>query len=331
MKKTTRIILIVSVLVLTLCLAACSSTPVKLTINDMGVKTEFEADTSMTVADALENASIALSDKDETVPAKDEKITEDLKEIVIKRYAKVTVVHNGEKKTVELVGGTVEEAVKKSGFKLDKNEGPDADAKSFVKNGMTINIIKALNISLTADGKTQTVSTTVTTVKDFLEQQNIKLGADDEVSPALDSKLKDNTEVVVKRVEFKEKTVTEEIAFEIKEQYSDSLASGSTEVTQEGANGSKEVTYKIKYVDGKEESKEVKSEKVIKEPVDKIVTIGSQSSSSGSGNSSSGSDSGSTSGGKTVVSKVPVYDCDGSGHGYYEITYSDGTVEYVEF
>jgi len=80
------------------------------------------------------------------------------------------------------------------------------------------------------------------------------------------------------------------------------------------------------YVDGKEASKEAISEKVIKEPVDKIVTYSSQSSSSSQGGSGS-----SSSGGKTVVSKVPVYDCDGSGHGYYEITYSDGTVEYQEF
>ena len=35
--------------------------------------------------------------------------------------------------------------------------------------------------------------------------------------------------------------------------------------------------------------------------------------------------------GKTVVSKTPVYNCDGSGHGYYEITYSDGSTEYEEF
>lgn len=35
--------------------------------------------------------------------------------------------------------------------------------------------------------------------------------------------------------------------------------------------------------------------------------------------------------GKTVVSKKAFYDCDGSGHGYYEITYSDGSVEYEDF
>lgn len=326
MKKTIKIALVLALCVLTLCMTACSATEVKLSINDMGVKTEFTANTSMTVEEALKEAAVTLSAKDETVPAKDESITEDLKEIVVKRYAKVTIVHNTDKKVVELVGGTVEDAIKKSGIKLYDNEASDTDVKSYVKDGMTINIVKKFNVSLTADGKTENVTTTAQTVKDLLTQQNITLSKDDEVSPKLETKLSEGAKVVVKRVEYKEEKRTEKIDYSTKEQYSDSLAAGTSEVTQQGVEGSKEVTYKVKYVDGKETSKEAISEKVIKEPVDKIVTYSSQSNS----NSQGGSDSGS-SGGRTVVSKVPVYDCDGSGHGYYEITYSDGTVEYQEF
>ena len=54
--------------------------------------------------------------------------------------------------------------------------------------------------------------------------------------------------------------------------------------------------------------------------MNQIVTYGTKQSSSGG-----------SSGGKTVVSKVPYYDCDGSGHGYWEITYSDGSKEYPTF
>lgn len=51
---------------------------------------------------------------------------------------------------------------------------------------------------------------------------------------------------------------------------------GSSKVTREGVNGSKEVTYQITYVDGKEESRKKVKEKVIKEPVSKIVTEGTK-------------------------------------------------------
>ena len=36
-------------------------------------------------------------------------------------------------------------------------------------------------------------------------------------------------------------------------------------------------------------------------------------------------------GGKTEVSRQAYDDCDGSGHGYYEITYSDGSTAIEEY
>ena len=78
-------------------------------------------------------------------------------------------------------------------------------------------------------------------------------------------------------------------------------------------NGEKEVTYEVTYVDGREESREAKSETVIKEAVNQKVVMGSKPQ------------------GKTVISKQAIYDCDGSGHGYYIIKYSDGSVECKDF
>ncbi len=43
------------------------------------------------------------------------------------------------------------------------------------------------------------------------------------------------------------------------------------------------------------------------------------------------SSSSSSSSGSGIVSKEAVYDCDGSGHGYYIITHSDGSVTYEDF
>ena len=131
--------------------------------------------------------------------------------------------------------------------------------------------------------------------------------------------LKEGTKVVVERVETRKEKKTEEIAFSVETQKSSSMYVGSSKVTREGVNGSKEVTYQITYVDGKEESRKKVKEKVIKEPVSKIVTEGTKEKPQQSSQKSSGS-------GKHIVSKRKVPDCDGSGHGYWEIKYSDGTV-----
>lgn len=319
------------------CMTGCG-TDVKVKINDSGVTTKADANTDMTVKEILEKAGISLGDKDETEPKVDEKLGE-ATEITVKRYAKVTVKNGKDEKTVELVGGTVEDAVKKAGFKLDGSVACDVDKSSYLKDKMVINLTNSIEVSLTADGKTIKCKTLADTVKAFLDEQKITLGKDDEVSPKLEDKITAGMKITVKRVEFKEKKVKETVAFDTEEQQSSSLNSGETQVTQEGINGEKEVTYKVKYVDGKETSKEKVSEKVTKEPVKKIVTVGTAAQSSAAetpqqpqqSQNDNPQSSQAQQGGKTVVSKQAVYDCDGSGHGYYEITYSDGSKEYEEF
>ncbi|MGN1126293.1 MAG: G5 domain-containing protein, partial [Ruminococcus sp.] len=153
-----------------------------------------------------------------------------------------------------------------------------------------------------------------------------------------EDKITDGMKITVKRVEYKQKKVKESIGFDTEEQQSSSLNLGETQVTQEGENGEKVVTYKVKYVDGKETSKKKISEKVTKEPVNKIITVGTavestvppQTTPQQTQNNNTQPSQAKQSG-KQVVSKQAVYDCDGSGHGYYVITYSDGTTGYEEF
>lgn len=181
-------------------------------------------------------------------------------------------------------------------------------------------------------------------IADILKAAGITLGAQDTVEPAADTALASGvTQITVKRyvestepaptaaatqaatqaapsVEYKEIKETETIAYETEDQYSSDLVEGTSEVTRQGSNGEKEITYKVKYVDGKEESREKISEKITKEPVSEIITYGTGADTPVNDEP-----------GKTEVSRVPYYDCDGSGHGYWEITYSDGSVEYIEF
>ena len=121
--------------------AACAgSKTVTVTVNDMGTATELETQTGLKISEILKEAEIGLGDKDETEPAADTALTEDTKTITVKRYAKVTVVKGSEKKEVELVGGTVEDAVKKSGITLSDGDQPDQDAgaveRSIPRNGL---------------------------------------------------------------------------------------------------------------------------------------------------------------------------------------------------
>ena len=176
------------------------------------------------------------------------------------------------------------------------------------------------------DAKTSVEIEVGKTVKDALDAAKITLGAQDDCTPKPEEKIAaDTAQITVSRYveptepaateaptaaeEVREEKVTEKIAYSTEEEYSDSMADGTSEVTRPGVDGEKEITYKVTYVDGKETAREKIGEKVTKEPVSEIVTYGTAPT-------------------RTVVSREPMPDCDADGHGTWIVTYDDGTQEF---
>lgn len=286
-------------LTMALLFTACGSEEVEITITDGESETVVTANAGDTVESILEEAEITVDDDDVVTPDLTYEITAEDTEIVIERMITVTI---------------------------------------------------------TTDGESEDVLTSAGTVEELLEEQEIEIGENDVVSPDVDTELEDGMEITISLATTEQVVEQEEIAYNTTYEDSSSIYEGETSVKQEGVNGIKEITYEVTYVDGEEISREVVSEEVTQEAVDEIILQGTKkkttSSSSSSGSSSSGSSSsgsgssgssssgssstdssssGSSSSGKTVVSKQAVEDCDGSGHGYYIITYSDGSVEYEDY
>jgi uncharacterized protein YabE (DUF348 family) len=302
---------------------ACGRGQTDVTIVDGMTKTVFAAASGMTVEGLLSEAEISLGEEDEVTPSLDTKIEEDSVTISVKRHVRASVAADDATVEVELTGGTVADALEQAGITLGAEDFIDHSTEAYLTEGMVISVVRRAEVTLVADGETRTCITESKNVGDFLEEQQIALGEDDRVTPATDASLKDGSRVVVKRVVVKEETVTEEIAFDTKQSYSEQMAAGTKKVTQQGVNGEKEITYRVTYVDGAEESREQISEKTVREAVSQIVVQGTKSEEQAAEEK--------TTDGRTVVSKKRVDDCDGSGHGYFVITYSDGTVEYEEY
>ena len=154
-----------------------------------------------------------------------------------------------------------------------------------------------------ANGYEMTVLTSKTNVKEILEDNNIILENNEKVTPNIDEEIssnktikitdKSNQEIEVAKVsesgietsldtilgaysQITEKIVEEEetIPFEtITKDVSDGASSTKNKVLQEGVEGKKKVTYKVKYQNEEEIEKIKLSETVVKEPVNKIVQI----------------------------------------------------------
>ena len=202
---------------------------------------------------------------------------------------------------------------------------------------------KVNNVEITlSDGYKLTVLTSKRNVAEILKDNNILVNEDEKVSPkqneniteeckivisnkskqeiqiakvsesgidtTLDSLLKAYDDVVEK-IEVKK----EEIPFEtIKKDISDGAKSTKNKVLQEGENGIKEITYKIKYQNNTEIKRTKISEKVIKKPVDKIVQVRSNVTSRSSdsireSDLPSTSTKSESSKGKTKIYKITAY------------------------
>lgn len=309
-----------------LLLGLCACGKATMTVNDGGTTTEIEVSVPRTVEKILEDAEITLKDGDEVSPALDTKISE-AQEIVISRKSTIHLTVDGETKDVVMVGGTISDLLEKEGITLGEKQHVNHELDERLTDGMEVKIFYSFGIEVLCDGKTITQETEAATVGDALAELEITVGKDDRVTPAVTEPVTDGMKIAVNRVTFE--TIVEKEALEYETTYENdsSITKGQEQVSRNGENGEKEVSYKVTYVDGTEESREVVEEKVTKEPVNKVVAVGTKEEPAPEPEPEAAPAAPE----RSVVSKKAFYDCDGSGHGYYEVTYSDGSVEYEEF
>ena len=190
--------------------------------------------------------------------------------------------------------------------------------------------IRNVKITMT-NGYTMTVITTKTNVEEILEDNNIFVEDDEKVTPSLEENITDNNTIVITNKSEQEvqiakisesgvETTLEEILksyspiiekivveqetipYEtITKDASQGVAETKNKVIQQGEDGLKETTYKVKYQNEEEIEKIKLSEEIIKEPVDRIVQIQKNIT------SRTGTTIANTSNGNTKIFKVTAY------------------------
>lgn len=160
----------------------------------------------------------------------------------------------------------------------------------------TNNQVKNVKIIL-ASGYEMDVITASSKVSDILKENGLELLEDEVTTPNIEDEISDNKTITITKGKREEETVEkyfseeeimqsytsivekivtiqEEIPFEtVTKDVSNGSESTQDKVVQAGSNGIKEITYRIKYQNGEEIDKQIISENVIQEPVDKIVEV----------------------------------------------------------
>lgn len=195
--------------------------------------------------------------------------------LIIKREMTVSYREGAEReRTVTLPARTVQDVLDYMGKELHSGDAVEPESFEIIRAGDTITVYKAGKATLLADGRHISVTTSNKTVADILMQEGLVLGENDMITPALKTVVKNGQTIRLTRVTFKEETLTETEKEQTVEKEDAKLAAGSTKVVQEGKAGTKEVTYKVRFEDGKEVKREVLEETVIQPAVETIVAVG---------------------------------------------------------
>ena len=194
------------------------------------------------------------------------------------KAVEISVDYNGDVQTVSLAKGTVADVLERTGITPAYNEVVEPSLSTPVSDNLTVKVYKGKKLSITADGKTDIVYVPNGNVCDVLNQLGYKLADDDILSVDKDSNIEDADSITIKRVTYRNETKTQSVDFETVKKNSKDVDLGETKVQTEGKQGEALVTKKCKYVDGKKVSSETVDTKITKEPVDKVVLMGTKGS-----------------------------------------------------
>lgn len=188
----------------------------------------------------------------------------------------VHAIIDGKEKKVVTTEYTVEGFLREQGVSCCEEDSLSVPPEGFISDGMTLELVHAVDFKVTADGRTVRCKSLEETVGKALEDAGIKVRKRDIVTPEKNSPLEADMEIVVQRVETEKVTVKEKVPFEVITQHDNTMNEGETKVLIKGEDGKDRVTYEVTYIDGREASRKELKRKVLKPVVDEVVANGTR-------------------------------------------------------
>jgi Uncharacterized protein conserved in bacteria len=237
-----------------------------------GKATEVHAFGS-TVADILDSEDISVGSRDSVVPSLGSQVRDG--DTITVRYArKLVATIDGVTQEYWTTATTLDAALNDLGLRAEGAVLSASRSQALGRQGLTFSMTTPKAVNLVVGGQGITLTSTAAKVSDLLADQQVTLGEKDRVNPSLETPLAAGLTVVVNRVEVKDTTRTEAIAFSTTETTDDSLYTDQKKVTTKGVAGEKTISLQQTIVDGAVESETVTGETVTKQPVTQVVAKG---------------------------------------------------------
>ncbi|WKA54861.1 G5 and 3D domain-containing protein [Planococcus shixiaomingii] len=238
-------------------------------------KTEEVKTHAKTVGEFLEEQEITVAKDDYLSQSASAPIEGDGK-VEWDQAEQYTVTVDGKAKTAWTTKNTVADILDKAEIEVTKHDKVSPALEEQVDEDTAISVEKAFEVTILDGLEQKKAWSTSTTVADFLKQQNISLSELDRVETGMDEVVLPNSEVKVVRVEKVTDVVEDSVKFAAETKKDSSLLKGEEKIVQKGQKGIVKKTYEVVKENGKEVKRDLKKEKVVKEPKKQVTAVGTK-------------------------------------------------------
>jgi len=147
---------------------------------------------------------------------------------------------------------------------------------TMVTAGTRIEVKNKRAVSLEVDGETLHFRTFASSVEAFLQEAEITLNPEVELSESIDASLQSNMALRLDRIAHTTEQREEKIPFETQEIQDQDLFLGETVVRESGEEGVRQLTYAIRLRNGEKESETLIEEGVVTPPRPRVVVRGTR-------------------------------------------------------
>jgi uncharacterized protein YabE (DUF348 family) len=231
-----------------------------------------------TVGSLLSKLNIRLREGDVVEPAASTLIQQDDFRINVYRAVPVQVVDGGKKTFAFSAATTPRAIVQQTGQTLYAEDWVNTvPAQDFIQTGAIgeqVVIDPATPVNADLYGAKVVLRTHAKTVGDLMKEKHIALTKQDRLSLPKDTPITPGMKIAFLRTGTKTQTIKEVIPTPIKNINDNSLAYGTKAVRQQGSPGEQTVTYQIQLKNNVETGRKVIHKIITKNPVTKIVVVG---------------------------------------------------------
>lgn len=188
---------------------------------------------------------------------------------------KIVLVVDGQERQIQTYSRTVADLLKTQGVTFSPADQVEPALPTPLKDNLRVVVSHAARVVLTVDGQTKDIQTCAATVGDVLQEQGIFLDPRDIVEPDPDSRIEDGIKIKVVRVRSEEETREVPIPRPTRREMDPHLERGFSRVVQAGKDGLEKQRWLIVYHDGQEAERRLIERNVLKEPVERVIRVGS--------------------------------------------------------